>query len=470
MKNKKILIVLKYASFYSYCESIIKELEKENDLILCIQQENKINSIRYCIDTSLNLLFQKNINNDEILNLVDGSRNIKIVEGINRKGKWVKILRNIRETLNYLSFLLRGDENTFSKVQSKYISNKIIRLIKLLKFKPLLKVLFLLLKLINNIIPTDKGINSFIKNINPDIVLIVGANWPTRNKQLSSEIDFIKSSNKLNKLSILHVISWDNLIARGLYHYKPSLFFVWNRKHFDEAVEIHKMPKKIVKIIGAPLMDKWFNDIKIKPKNLFFNSIGLDADKPLVTYLGSARNISKNEKIIVEEIYSKLNQKGIQLIVRPHGANTDQFENLNHEIKMIPQRGELPDTDISKELMVETIRYSDFTVGINTTAMIDSIILGTPTIAIIKEEYNQNQILTPHFNKVLQEGIFINISDEKNILKKISEFNGKEKKFITIKMNEFVKNFCRPYGLNISAGKKAYDEINLLINNQFGKD
>ena len=176
MRNKKILIVLKYASFYSYCESIIKELEKENDLTLCIQQENKINSIKYCIDARLNLLFQKNINNDEILNLVDESRNIKIVEGINRKGRWVKIIRNIRETLNYLSFLLRGDRNTFSKLQSKYISNKIIKLIKLIKFRPLLKVLFSLLKLINNIIPTDKGINSFIKNIDPDIVLIVGAN------------------------------------------------------------------------------------------------------------------------------------------------------------------------------------------------------------------------------------------------------------------------------------------------------
>ena len=41
--------------------------------------------------------------------------------------------------------------------------------------------------------------------------------------------------------------------------------------------------------------------------------------------------------------------------------------------------------------MIETIKHSDFTIGINTTAMIDSIILGTPCIAIIKEEYNKIQ-------------------------------------------------------------------------------
>ena len=81
-------------------------------------------------------------------------------------------------------------------------------------------------------------------------------------------------------------MSWDNLIARGLYHYKPNLFFVWNKDHFDAAKKIHKMPEKIIKIIGAPFMDKWFEEIKIKSKKEFFDLIGLDSNKPLVTYLG----------------------------------------------------------------------------------------------------------------------------------------------------------------------------------------
>ena len=465
MRNKKILIVLKYASFYSYCESIIKELEKENNLTLCIQQENQINFSKYYIDFSSMSLIQKNVNNNDSFNLVDKTRNIKIVKGIHRKDKWTKILRIIRETLNYLSFLIRGEDNTFAKVQSKCLSNKIIKTIKIIRYRPLLTILFSFLKFIHNIIPSDKDINIFIKNIDPDIILIVGANWPTRDNQFSSEIDFVKSSKKLNKYSILHVVSWDNLISRGLYHYKPNLFFVWNKEHFNEAIEIHKMPKKIIKIIGAPFMDKWFNDIKIKSRNSFFSSIGLDPNKPLVTYLGSSVNISKNEKFIVENLYEKLNKKGIQLIVRPHGANSEQFENINKKIKLIPESGELPDTNKSKELMVETIRYSDFTAGINTTAMIDSVILGTPCIAIVKEEFSLNQTLTPHFNKVLKQDIFIKISDEKNIINKINNFNETEKILITNKMNEFVINFCRPHGLNVPAGKKAYDEINSIINN-----
>ncbi len=465
MINKKILIVLKYASFYSYCESIIKELEKENHLTLCVQEENQINFTNYFIDHSSMSLIQKNVNNNDSFTLVDKTRNIKIVKGIHRKDKWTKILRIIRESLNYLSFLIRGVDNTFVKVQSKYLSNKIIKIFKIIRYRPLLNILFFCLKFIHNMIPSDKNINNFIKDIDPDIVLVVGANWPTRNNQFSSEIDFVKSSKKLKKYSILHVMSWDNLIARGLYHYKPNLFFVWNKDHFDEAKKIHKMPEKIIKVIGAPFMDKWFEEIKIKSKKEFFDSIGLDSNKPLVTYLGSSVNISKNEKFIVENLYEKLNKNNMQLIVRAHGSNIDQFKNINKKIKFIPENGELPDTDQSKKLMIETIKHSDFTIGINTTAMIDSIILGTPCIAIIKEEYNKIQFQTPHFNKVMKKKVFINISDEKHIINRINEFNLKEKSLVTNKMNEFVKNFCRPNGIKTSAGRKAYDEIDSLIKN-----
>ena len=79
------------------------------------------------------------------------------------------------------------------RVQSRYLSNKIIKIFKIIRFKPLLYILFLFLKFIHVMVPSDKGINDFIKNIDPDIVFIVG-NWPTRNNQFSSEIDFVKSS------------------------------------------------------------------------------------------------------------------------------------------------------------------------------------------------------------------------------------------------------------------------------------
>ena len=255
------------------------------------------------------------------------------------------------------------------------------------------------------------------------------------------------------------MISWDNLTARGLYHYTPTKMFVWNEDHCNEAIEIHKIPKENLKIIGAPFMDKWFENSSVMSKKEFFLSNGLDINKPLVTYLGSAKNISTSENQIVESIYMELIKHGMQLIVRPHGANSEQFKDINEEIKIIPSQGQLPDTMESKELMIATIKNSNLTMGINTTAMVDSIILKTPCISIIKDEFNFNQSDTPHFNKVKNEKIFIEAKSNYEIINQILNFSKKNNSNLFDSMENFVSKFCRPFGANKSAGELAYDEI-----------
>ena len=361
--------------------------------------------------------------------------------------------------------MIRGDHNTFFQNQSKYVPRKILIFLRIIKFKFLLKIIFKLLRLIHYVIPSSKTIKKFIYDLGPDLVLVVGANWPTRKEDLSSEIDFIKASNQLKKPSVAHVISWDNLTARGLYHYNPSIMFVWNKTHYEEAVNVQKMPKDCLKIIGAPFMDKWFENLNVPQKKVFFESIGLDVNKPLITYLGSAKNISTSENEVVEILHDKLSKSGIQLIVRPHGANNNQFNSIKNKIKIVPLNGELPDTVESKELMVATLKYSDLTVGINTTAMIDSVILNTPCISIVKKEYSFNQSDTQHFKKVQKEGIFIEAKNENEILRKIIEFNNNDNSILFKKMNNFVKEFCRPFGIDTSAAKRALLEIyELTIN------
>ncbi len=466
MQSNHILIVLKFGSFFGYSESIIKEFISNNKVTLCIQNNNKIDSNKYYIDQETNSLVLENIDTGKKIILIEESDKLKIIHGIERDDSWVKVLKITRETLNYISYLIRGDNNTFFENQSKYVSKKIINILNLVKSKIVLKLIFYFLKFIHSLVPSSKNIKKFINEINPDLVFIVGANWPTRNEKLSSEIDFVKVAKEIKKPSVLLVISWDNLIARGLYHYTPTVMFVWNETHFEEAVNVQKIPKNNIRIIGAPFMDKWFEEIKITSKKTFFKSLGLNINKPLVTYLGSAKNISTSEKKIVENLYAELLKEDIQLLVRPHGANTNQFKNLNKKINIYPSKGALPDTLESKELMIASLKYSHLSVGINTTAMIDSVVLGTPCISIIKQEFKYNQSDTPHFNKVQKEGIFIGAQNDKELITKITEFidnNNNNKLFKN--MDKFRIKFCRPFGLNISASKKALKEVEKLINN-----
>ena len=458
MQNKHIFLILKFSSFFGYADSIIKELSLNNKVTLCIQENNKINSTNYYLDN--NNLVQENKKLNKKIILAENTNNLKIIYGVKRNDHWSKYLKFLREGMNYLSFLIRGDKNTFFLNQSKYVSKIIIYLTKIvyLKFNHIL--IFNFFKFIHSLIPSSVEIKNFIKTINPDVVIVIGGNWPTRaSEKLSSEIDFIKASNELDIPSFLHVISWDNLTARGLYHYTPTKMFVWNEDHFNEAIEIHKIPKENLKIIGAPFMDKWFENSSVMSKKEFFLSNGLDINKPLVTYLGSAKNISTSENQIVESIYMELIKHGMQLIVRPHGANSEQFKDINEEIKIIPSQGQLPDTMESKELMIATIKNSNLTMGINTTAMVDSIILKTPCISIIKDEFNFNQSDTPHFNKVKNEKIFIEAKSNYEIINQILNFSKKNNSNLFDSMENFVSKFCRPFGANKSAGELAYDEI-----------
>ena len=463
MQNKHIFVLLKFSSFFGYADSIIKELSLNNKVTLCIQDNNKINAFNYYIDNKNNLVLENKKLSKKII-LAESNNNLKIIHGLKRVDNWSKYLKFLREGMNYLSFLIRGDNNTFFLNQSKYVSKKVAYLAKIVHFKFNHILVFNFFKFIHSLIPSSPEIKNFIKAINPDLIIVVGGNWPTRrSEKLSSEIDYIKACNELDKPSFLHVISWDNLTARGLYHYIPTKMFVWNEYHFNEATEVHKIPKENLKIIGAPFMDKWFENSSSMSKKEFFSLNGLDINKPLVTYLGSAKNISTSENEIVEDIYIELIKHGIQLIVRPHGANSDQFKGINKEIKIIPSSGELPDTKESKELMIATIKNSNLTMGINTTAMVDSVILKTPCISIVKDELNFNQSSTPHFNKVRKEKIFIEAKSVNEIINEILNFSSKNNNNLFERMDNFINKFCRPYGINKSAGVLAFDEIKKIL-------
>ena len=122
MQNKHILIVLKFGSFFGYIESLIKELTLNNKVTLCVQEDNKIDSANYYIDSSDGSLVVENLRLNKKIILAKKTDNLNIIYGVKRRDSWAKILRIIRETLNYISYLIRGDHNTFFQNQSNILS------------------------------------------------------------------------------------------------------------------------------------------------------------------------------------------------------------------------------------------------------------------------------------------------------------------------------------------------------------
>ena len=250
----------------------------------------------------------------------------------------------------------------------------------------------------------------------------------------------------------MQVVSWDNLTARGLYHEVPDLFLVWNKQHSIEAKEIHSIPVNNIFITGSPFMDKWFDE---KNESILKSNLKLDA--PYVTYLGSSQNITRDETMVVENLHKELKKNNIDLVVRPHGANYEQFRKLKYDINVIPKNGDLPDTKESKELMISTIKNSIATVGINTTAMGDSLILGKRCFAIVKPEFYNNQLATYHFKALLNYELIEISNSEIDCVNQIINLT-EDEEFLK-KRERFIIDFCRPLGMDSKAGKISANKI-----------
>ena len=326
------------------------------------------------------------------------------------------------------------------------------------------------LRSLENIAPADKNVVSQIKNLKPDGVLSLIANM----RYESPDMDYIKAARHLGVPVAFQVASWDNLTTKGLIHIRPDVLLAWNDVQVREAEEHHRVPKKNVRIIGAPVFDFWFSDLpEPQSREEFCKERGLNPKDQILVYLGSSANIAKDETWLVLELREALNKspdellRNAKLVVRPHPANCKVYEKIDgsseaHGIFIFPKTGALPNDQDSRKLLYNTLYHSAAVVGINTSAMIESVIVGKPVVSYLTDEYRKTQAEAQHFQQLLAENVL-------EVVKTPEEFVEVAGKLIAGKdthkkeREAFVKKFIRPLGFEKLAGEAAADEIEKMI-------
>ena len=148
-----------------------------------------------------------------------------------------------------------------------------------------------------------------------------------------------------------------------------------------------------------------------------------------------------------------MKNNNIHLLIGPHGHNVSQFDDVKEIIPLYPNEGGLPDNDISKQIFLNSMKYSTATVGINNSAMIDSLINYTPCITIIDENHRESQINVPHFQHFKSYNLLYevkNVSTCSDLIKQLIERGESDNK--KEQNRKFIKEFIRPYGIKKSAG------------------
>jgi hypothetical protein len=287
----------------------------------------------------------------------------------------------------------------------------------------------------------------FLEGFEPDVVVV------THLARDSVQADYVRAANRLGLHSAYPVFSWDNLTNKGLVHEIPELVLVWNESQAREAVELQDVPRERVRVLGAWSYDHWFDWRPSTSREEFCARVGLRGDRPLVLYVCSSGFVARDEVAFVRRWLAALRARGNDagVIVRPHPRNAAQWAGVelgDPQAVVWPRLGQEPLESESRNNYFDSIHHSAAVVGINTSAQIESAVVGRPVHTVLAEEFEQTQQGTLHFQYLKDGHLYVGRTLAEHLDQLEESLRGREDDG---RNERFLRTFVRPLGLDVAA-------------------
>jgi hypothetical protein len=191
---------------------------------------------------------------------------------------------------------------------------------------------------------------------------------------------------------------------------------------------------------------------------VFFSKVGFKQEGDYLLYLCSSRFIAPHEVDFIKKWIVRLRSSEdpvlnrIGVLVRPHPQNATQWRNIDlsdyGNVAIYPREGANPIRGNTFEDFFDSMYHSVATVGINTSAMIESGILNKPVFTILSPEFRNTQDGTIHFHHLVEGGL-LNVSREldEHIEQLSRVLAGREA--YQERIRQFIKSFVRPHGIAV---------------------
>jgi hypothetical protein len=196
----------------------------------------------------------------------------------------------------------------------------------------------------------------------------------------------------------------------------------------------------------------------------------LPEDRPFLLYLCSSRLIAPTEATFIEHWASRLRStsnshlRKCGILVRPHPGNAIQWRDVDltrfGDIAVWPRAGQGPLTQPTKADFYDSIYHSAAVIGVNTSALIESAIVGRPVHTLLAPELRDGQQGTLHFSYLVDadEG-FLRVADTfEQHTAQLAEVLGSDQ-HADARNRRFLESFVRPHGLSIAATPLLVDAI-----------
>ena len=325
-----------------------------------------------------------------------------------------------------------------------------------------------LLRLMAAALPTSAGIDAFIGKHRPDIVLVT----PLVDLG-SAQSEYVRSARALGIRTGLCVRSWDNLTNKGLIREIPDVVILWNEAMRREAVELHGVPPGRVVVTGAQAYDHWFTWAPSTSREDFCRRVGLSPERPFLLYVCSSGFIApgSTEARFVEGWIRRLREsrdgrlREVGVLVRPHPLNAAQWQDVDLSepgaVALWPRDGAVVVDTRSRCDFYDSIHHCAAVVGVNTSALIESAIVGRPVYTLLAPEFQGTQEGTLHFHHLLHvNGGLLHVADSfGEHAAQLAEALAAEDRRHAERNRRFVEAFVRPHGLDEPATPRVATAI-----------
>jgi hypothetical protein len=315
-------------------------------------------------------------------------------------------------------------------------------------------------------IPPSRRHVALLRDWRPDVVLASPVV-----EVASPQVEWIKAARSEGIPSGVAIASWDNLTNKGLIRVLPDRVLVWNEIQRGEAVELHGVEPGAVIVTGAQKFDEWFERQPSTTFVEFAAKAGVTADSPFVLYLGSSPFIAPDEVSFVRRWLEALRSSGrpsleqVGVVVRPHPQNGRQWQSFDPPPGVVvwPPAGAQPDSGEARADFFDSISHASAVVGINTSALIESGIVGRSVFTVLDPAFAGTQEGTLHFHYLLEEnGGFLHVARDLDAHVEQLERGLAGSAQDAERTRRFAESFVRPHGLDVPAAPRVAEAIETI--------
>jgi hypothetical protein len=289
----------------------------------------------------------------------------------------------------------------------------------------------------------------------------------------SQQSDYVRAAKMRGIPSVLCVGSWDHLTTKGLVHEVPDRVVVWNEAQRGEAARFHAVPPDRVVVTGAQAYDHWFSTRPSTTREEFCARAGLPPERPFLLYLCSSPFIAPREVPFVRRWLQAIRRSGhpmlrsIGVLVRPHPQNSAQWRDVDlsefGDVSVWPRAGANPVDTGARADYYDSMCHSLAVVGVNTSALIESGIVGRLVFSVADGDFAATQEGTLHFQhlKSVNGGLLHLASSLDEHIAQLAyvldDIPGRAHP-----PRAFIEAFIRPHGLDAPATPRVVDALEEL--------